>query len=171
MCCVYELWLRISVVDLAGAERSMKTGAIGMRVKEAGNINNSLLTLGKCIEAMRHNQNKRCAQYRQAISPKSAASVWVWVCCEVSSCSTSVHRRGEEHVVPFRESKLTRLFQNYFVGKGKGVRQGRITMLVNVSNSASVFDETAHVLKFSAITSKVTSNTEQMMTCLFRVFS
>ena len=28
-------------------------------------------------------------------------------------------------------------------------------MLVNVSNSASVFDETVHVLKFSAITSKV----------------
>ena len=50
---------RISIVDLAGAERSMKTGATGMRVKEAGNINNSLLTLGKCIEAMRHNQNKR----------------------------------------------------------------------------------------------------------------
>ena len=52
---------RISIVDLAGAERSMKTGATGMRVKEAGNINNSLLTLGKCIEAMRHNQNKRFA--------------------------------------------------------------------------------------------------------------
>ena len=58
-------------------------------------------------------------------------------------------------MVPFRESKLTRLFQNYFVGKGKGIRQGRITMLVNVSDNASVFDETAHVLKFSAITSKV----------------
>lgn len=65
-------------------------------------------------------------------------------------------RCGEEHVVPFRESKLTRLFQNYFVGKGgKGVRQGKITMFVNVSNTASVFDETMHVLKFSALTSKV----------------
>ena len=46
-------------MDLAGAERSMKTGAAGMRVKEAGNINNSLLTLGKCIEAMRQNQTRR----------------------------------------------------------------------------------------------------------------
>lgn len=50
---------RISIVDLAGAERSAKTGASGMRIKEAGNINNSLLTLGKCIEAMRYNQTKR----------------------------------------------------------------------------------------------------------------
>lgn len=58
-------------------------------------------------------------------------------------------------MVPFRESKLTRLFQNYFVGKGKGVRQGKITMFVNVSNSTSVFDENIHVLKFSALASKV----------------
>ena len=46
-------------MDLAGAERSAKTGASGVRIKEAGNINNSLLTLGKCIEAMRYNQSKR----------------------------------------------------------------------------------------------------------------
>ena len=67
------------------------------------------------------------------------------------------HRGSEERVVPFRESKLTRLFQNYFVGTGKGksLRQGKITMFVNVSNNASVFDETIHVLKFSALTSKV----------------
>ena len=71
---------------------------------------------------------------------------------------SSICSRGtEERVVPFRESKLTRLFQNYFVGTGKGksLRQGKITMFVNVSNNASVFDETIHVLKFSALTSKV----------------
>ena len=50
---------RISIVDLAGAERSAKTGATGLRVKEAGNINNSLLTLGKCIDAMKYNQSRK----------------------------------------------------------------------------------------------------------------
>ena len=52
-------YCRISIVDLAGAERSAKTGATGVRIKEAGNINNSLLALGKCIEAMRHNQSRK----------------------------------------------------------------------------------------------------------------
>ena len=46
-------------MDLAGAERSAKTEASGMRVKEAGSINQSLFTLGKCIEVMKHNQSKR----------------------------------------------------------------------------------------------------------------
>ena len=50
---------RISIVDLAGAERSAKTGATGARVKEAGQINKSLLTLGKCIDAMKYNQLKK----------------------------------------------------------------------------------------------------------------
>lgn len=42
--------------DLAGAERISKTGNIGERVKEAGGINSSLMVLGKCLEAVQHNQ-------------------------------------------------------------------------------------------------------------------
>jgi kinesin family protein 20 len=74
------------------------------------------------------------------------------------TCAFAYHQpcRGtDDQVVPFRESKLTSLFQNYFVGKGDGARKGKITMFVNVSNNASAFDETFHVLKFSALTSKV----------------
>lgn len=75
--------------------------------------------------------------------------------CLLDVFSLYVFRCSDERLVPFRDSKLTRLFQNYFVGKGEGVRQGKVTMFVNVSNNASVFDETLHVLKFSALTSKV----------------
>jgi len=63
-------------------------------------------------------------------------------------------------VVPFRDTNLTKLFQNYFVGKEdkdmKRLRQGGVTMFINVSNNASTFDHTLQVLKFSAIASKVT---------------
>ena len=43
-------------VDLAGSERQNRTKAAGDRLKEAGNINNSLMTLRRCIEALRKNQ-------------------------------------------------------------------------------------------------------------------
>lgn len=42
--------------DLAGAERISKTGVAGDRLKEAGGINTSLLVLGRCLEAVQHNQ-------------------------------------------------------------------------------------------------------------------
>ena len=39
-----------SKVDLAGSERASQTGAKGQRLKEAGNINNSLMVLGQVSE-------------------------------------------------------------------------------------------------------------------------
>lgn len=50
---------RLALCDLAGSERCSRTHNTGKRLKEAGNINSSLLTLGKCIHAMRLNQNAK----------------------------------------------------------------------------------------------------------------
>ncbi|NXW93246.1 KI20A protein, partial [Alopecoenas beccarii] len=105
----------LSFCDLAGSERCNKTQAFGDRLKEAGNINNSLHILGKCIAALKQNQN-----------PKMKPSY-----------------------IPFRESKLTRLFQPFFCGKGKAC------MIVNVNQHASTYDETLHVMKFSAVAKQV----------------
>ncbi|MCI4384168.1 hypothetical protein PGIGA_G00035750 [Pangasianodon gigas] len=46
----------LSLCDLAGSERCAKTQNRGDRLKEAGNINTSLLTLGKCMNALRLSQ-------------------------------------------------------------------------------------------------------------------
>ncbi|XP_051523488.1 kinesin-like protein KIF20B isoform X1 [Myxocyprinus asiaticus] len=48
----------LSLCDLAGSERCAKTQNRGERLKEAGNINTSLLTLGKCVNALRLNQTQ-----------------------------------------------------------------------------------------------------------------
>ena len=47
---------QLALVDLAGSERTSRTGNTGSRLKEAGNINNSLMTLRSCIEKLRKNQ-------------------------------------------------------------------------------------------------------------------
>ncbi|XP_015711106.1 kinesin-like protein KIF20A isoform X2 [Coturnix japonica] len=110
--------LRVSELtfcDLAGSERCNKTQAFGDRLKEAGNINNSLHILGKCIAALKQNQNAKM----------------------------------KPSYVPFRESKLTRLFQPFFCGKGK------VCMIVNINQHANTYDETLHVMKFSAIAKQI----------------
>ncbi|XP_044130057.1 kinesin-like protein KIFC3 [Bufo gargarizans] len=47
---------KLNLVDLAGSERVWKSGAEGERLKEAQNINKSLLALGEVIQALRAKQ-------------------------------------------------------------------------------------------------------------------
>ncbi|KAK9917104.1 hypothetical protein WJX75_000928 [Coccomyxa subellipsoidea] len=58
------LWGRLSFVDLAGSERAARTGNVGARLKESVAINSSLMTLGRCLEALRWNQQHRHAEPR-----------------------------------------------------------------------------------------------------------
>lgn len=56
--CIYILLLLVtnvfsfSQVDLAGSENIGRSGAVDKRAREAGNINQSLLTLGRVITAL-----------------------------------------------------------------------------------------------------------------------
>ncbi|KAJ8362220.1 hypothetical protein AAFF_G00388620 [Aldrovandia affinis] len=59
------------------------------------------------------------------------------------------HRLRLPLVVPFRDSKLTRVLQGFFSGRG------RSCMVVNISPGASAYDETLHALKFSAIATQL----------------
>ncbi|XP_074448584.1 kinesin-like protein KIF20B isoform X2 [Larus michahellis] len=49
----------LSMCDLAGSERYTKTRNEGDRLKESGNINTSLLALGKCISTLRNSQQSK----------------------------------------------------------------------------------------------------------------
>uniref|UniRef100_A0A8C9WVB6 Kinesin-like protein n=1 Tax=Sander lucioperca TaxID=283035 RepID=A0A8C9WVB6_SANLU len=105
---------QLCLVDLAGSERTGRTGAEGTRIREAGNINQSLLNLRTCIEILRENQ----------------------LC-------------GTNRMVPYRDSKVTHLFKNYFDGEGK------VRMVVCVNPKADDYEETLLVMRFAELTQEV----------------
>ncbi|XP_026706740.1 kinesin-like protein KIF20B [Athene cunicularia] len=53
----------LSMCDLAGSERYAKTHNEGHRLKESGNINTSLLILGKCINSLKNSQQSKLQQH------------------------------------------------------------------------------------------------------------
>ena len=69
------------------------------------------------------------------------------------------HNKKKEVQVPYRDSKLTRLFQSFFLGKG------RAAMIVNISKTPLLFDETLQVLKFSAIAKQVCFFAKKQIFC------
>ncbi|XP_026923443.1 kinesin-like protein KIF23 isoform X6 [Acinonyx jubatus] len=105
---------QLSLVDLAGSERTNRTKAEGNRLREAGNINQSLMTLRTCMEVLRENQ----------------------MC-------------GTNKMVPYRDSKLTHLFKNYFDGEGK------VRMIVCVNPKAEDYEESLQVMRFAEVTQEV----------------
>lgn len=133
---------RLSLCDLAGSERC-KDQKNGDRMKEANNINTSLHTLGRCIAALRQNQQSKWVPKipeggcREAVLFYGLTLVFL--------------HRLKQTMVPFRDSKLTRVFQGFFTGRG------RSCMIVNINQCASTYDETLYVAKFSAIASQVSS--------------
>uniref|UniRef100_A0A4W4FF14 Kinesin-like protein n=1 Tax=Electrophorus electricus TaxID=8005 RepID=A0A4W4FF14_ELEEL len=105
---------QLCLVDLAGSERTSRTRAEGSRLREAGNINQSLMTLRTCIEVLRENQ----------------------MC-------------GTNKMVPYRDSKVTHLFKNYFDGEGK------VRMVVCVNPKTDDYEETMLVMRFAEMTQEV----------------
>lgn len=55
---VLKRYGKISFVDLAGSERLKESQSKGDMVKETGNINKSLFTLGKVISMLTDKKNK-----------------------------------------------------------------------------------------------------------------
>ena len=51
--------------------------------------------------------------------------------------------------IPYRDNKLTRLFQAYFEGRSM------VKMIVNLNPALPFFDESVNVLKFAAIANQV----------------
>ncbi|KAI8640459.1 kinesin motor domain-containing protein [Parasitella parasitica] len=66
---VYATVSKFSIVDLAGSERYRNTLNSGQRLKEAGNINKSLMVLGQCMETLRLNQMKSAIGKKSAMVP------------------------------------------------------------------------------------------------------
>ncbi|XP_066553296.1 kinesin-like protein KIF16B isoform X3 [Amia ocellicauda] len=84
---------KIHLVDLAGSERADATGATGVRLKEGGNINKSLVTLGNVISAL----------------------------ADLSQDALSSHVKKKQVFVPYRDSVLTWLLKDSLGGNSKTI--------------------------------------------------
>lgn len=106
---------QLSLVDLAGSERTNRTKNQGQRLREASNINNSLMNLRTCLECLRENQING----------------------------------NNKKMPPYRNSKVTHLFKNYFDG------EGQVSMIVCVNPRAEDYDENVQVMQFAEMTQQV----------------
>ncbi|KAH8347724.1 hypothetical protein KR084_000594 [Drosophila pseudotakahashii] len=100
--------------DLAGSERVNNTGTSGLRLKEAKNINTSLMVLGRCLDA-----------------------------------ASTVQKKKNADIIPYRDSRLTMLLQAALLGKEK------LAMIVTVTPLDKYYEENLNVLNFASIAKNI----------------
>lgn len=110
---------RMRLVDLAGSERAGRTEATGQRLREGGNINQSLTTLGRVIAALADPKRQRATR--------------------MTGLQNQTKRRAE--VVPYRDSVLTWLLRDSLGGNSKTAMVACI--------SPTDYDETLSTLRYA----------------------
>ena len=112
---------RFNLVDLAGSERQKLTATTGLRLKEAGNINKSLL--GKA------------QYYRKQLNYAVALGNVINALVDIAN--------GKPRHVHYRDSKLTFLLRDSLGGNAKTF------IIANVSPSFTSYAETLSTLRFA----------------------
>lgn len=132
---------KINLVDLAGSERTSSTGATGVRLKEGGNINKSLTTLGLVIHALAERSQAKgvCLTFGHCVIVSSSL-----LTCHCSSLMYPVlASKKADAFVPYRDSTLTWLLRESLGGNSKTI------MLAAISPAAINYGETLSTLHYA----------------------
>lgn len=117
---------QLSLVDLAGSERTNRTKNTGQRLREAGEMTfaHFICRIYKIYENL---QTFNC------VGNINNSLMTLRSCLEILRENQN---QGTNKMVPYRDSKLTHLFKNYFDG------EGQVRMIVCVNPRADDYDET-----------------------------
>ena len=124
----------LTLVDLAGSERAKRTQNKGDRLAEASKINTSLMTLKKCLDIKRYNT--------QLLSDNP----------DSNQLFSSQPSTDGLQIVPYNESKLTRLFQPALEGGARTVMLVCIDPWDSLENPLA---ETKNILDFARVASSI----------------
>ncbi|CAL9736754.1 kinesin-like protein Cin8p [Monosporozyma servazzii] len=146
---------KLNLVDLAGSENISKSGAINLRAKEAGSINQSLLTLGRVINSLSESTNNHNKKNNPSNNPSNNNNNSNSNNNDISNTSTNhtsvndlsssaKNNKARNIHIPFRESKLTRLLQDSLGGNTKTI------LIATISPAKLVSEETCSTLEYAS---------------------
>lgn len=162
---------KMNLVDLAGSENVYKSGAVNERAKEAGSINQSLLTLGRVINSLsqknggqpQKTQEQRLLDgiLKSATPPTQAAQAAARLGFRKQESPTPIISSRQQHI-PYRESKLTRLLQDSLGGNTK------TTLIATISPAKVNLDETTSTLDYASKAKDIKNTAQTGLEMIFK---
>eukprot|EP00927_Polykrikos_kofoidii_P047860 TRINITY_DN42146_c0_g1_i1.p1 TRINITY_DN42146_c0_g1~~TRINITY_DN42146_c0_g1_i1.p1 ORF type:complete len:841 (-),score=144.15 TRINITY_DN42146_c0_g1_i1:137-2659(-) len=128
---VQRVHSKIALIDLAGSERASHTHNVGAALRDGAKINQSLLALANCINALGERQ-------------KEMATVGAGGAQEMRDNLKTPQRKP-----PYRDSKLTLLLKSSLLGGGL------VSMIANIHPGREHFEDSSNTLEYAKRTSTV----------------
>eukprot|EP00029_Vermamoeba_vermiformis_P010027 TRINITY_DN5190_c0_g1_i2.p1 TRINITY_DN5190_c0_g1~~TRINITY_DN5190_c0_g1_i2.p1 ORF type:complete len:747 (+),score=309.57 TRINITY_DN5190_c0_g1_i2:29-2269(+) len=113
----------------------------------------SRLSIVDLAGSERANKTKTAGDRMREASHINKSLMTLGMCIETMRYNQLHPKQTQQQVVPFRQSQLTRLLQDYFTGNAKAV------MIINVNPRMLDYEETLQVLKFAAVAKTVVTTT------------
>ena len=137
---------KVQLVDLAGSERVEQSGASGVRLREASQINKSLTTLGRVVQALAQRSEEREKSNGGGGGPAHRHSVLIGgtMTGPLRKPRGSVLSKSDDVFIPFRDSVLTWLLKESLGGNSRTI------MLACVSPADSNWEETVSTLRYAS---------------------
>ena len=136
---------KVQLVDLAGSERVEQSGASGVRLREASQINKSLTTLGRVVQALAQRSEEREKSLGGGVVPhRHSVSVGGTLAAPLRKPRASVLSKNDDVFIPFRDSVLTWLLKESLGGNSRTI------MLACVSPADSNWEETISTLRYAS---------------------
>jgi len=139
---------KVQLVDLAGSERVEQSGASGLRLREASQINKSLTTLGRVVQALAQRSEEREKSLGGGggggAGHRHSMSIGGTMAAPLRRPRASVLSKTDETFIPFRDSVLTWLLKESLGGNSRTI------MLACVSPADSNWEETVSTLRYAS---------------------
>jgi kinesin family member 12 len=124
---IFKKYGKISFVDLAGSERLKESKSQGDMIKETGQINKSLFTLGKVISMLSSTDKTKSG----------------------GGGAAAANKLEQQKYIPYRDSKLTMLLMDSLGGASKAL------MIACISPSSQWAEETISTLNYATRTMNI----------------
>lgn len=132
---------KLHLVDLAGSENVARSGAVRQRAQEAGEINKSLLALGRIIEML-------------VSSDRSSNNAQLSSSSKKDTMHSKQESKASKPYVSYRESKLTHLLQDSLGGATK------TCMVATISLASTNFEESKSTLEYASRARSIRNQTQ-----------
>lgn len=143
----------LKYADTKVNSHSSRSHAIfSIKLVKSMNVNNesySLLSYFNFCDLAGAERNKKTMNVGQRLQESNCINTSLLVLGKCIQSIRDCQQKTDKTLVPYRESKLTQLLKNGLSGKED------ISMIVNINPSKQMYNETQHVLKFSAIAKEI----------------